>query len=361
MHRPTVCVLFAALLALQSARPVQAYESPLVAWGSNGFGELGLGDTTTRLTPTAVGFFADTPIAGACGGGYFSLAVASDGALWALGRNSYGQLGLGDTAARSSPTRISALDTRTTIAIAAGMYHSVALTSDNKVWAWGRNAYGQLGLGDTTNRTSPAEVTAFADKSVVTLAASNTHTLAITSDGRLWAWGANSSGQLGLGYTSAGVSSPTEVTALAGLTVRRVSAGYYHTIAETEDGRLWAWGKNSNGQLGLGDTTDRSTPTPVTAFGGMTITAVSAGCLHTLVNTSDGRLWSFGSNYWGQLGLGDTTDRATPMEVALPGGRSVIAVTAGFAHSIAHASDSTTWAWGSNDSGQLGLGDTADR
>ncbi len=289
-----------------------------------------------------VAFFAGTAINGVTGGNH-SLATTDDGALWAWGRNSHGQLGLGDATSRSSPERVASLSSRTTTAIAAGLDFSLALTSDHTVWAWGRNQNGQLGLGDTTNRNVPTEVTALAGKSVVSLAACNTHAFALTSDGKLWAWGANGSGQLGLGYTSTSVTTPTEVAALSGVTVSSISAGYYHSAAITADGRLLAWGKNTYGQLGLGDTTDRSSPTVVPTFVGMTVSRVVAGCHHTLANTSDGRAWCFGWNYYGQLGLGDTSYRATPVELVLPGGRAVQAMAAGFGHSIAHADDGTTW------------------
>ncbi len=234
-RRLAISALCVSLLTLLAAGSTSASESPLRSWGSNGYGQPGLGDTDNRLAPAVVAFFAGTAINGVTGGNH-SLATTDDGALWAWGRNSHGQLGLGDATSRSSPERVASLSSRTTTAIAAGLDFSLALTSDHTVWAWGRNQNGQLGLGDTTNRNVPTEVTALAGKSVVSLAACNTHAFALTSDGKLWAWGANGSGQLGLGYTSTSVTTPTEVAALSGVTVSSISAGYYHSAAITADG-----------------------------------------------------------------------------------------------------------------------------
>ena len=287
------------------------------AWGSNYCGELGLGDATDRSSPVQVTSLGNNASSLAAGGysqdvnrGGYSLALKEDGTVWAWGYNNYGQLGLGDTTSRSSPEQVTALGSSVK-ALAAGYYHSLALKGDGTVWACGFNSSGQLGLGDTTNRSSPVQVASLGN-SVKALAAGYYHSLALQGDGTVWACGFNSSGQLGLGDTT-NRSSPVQVTAL-GSNIEALTAGAWHSLALKGDGTVWPWGRNDHGQLGLGDTTNRSSPVQVTALGS-NVEALAAGGVHTLVLKRDGTVWAWGGNSFGQLGLGDTTDRSSPVQV----------------------------------------------
>ena len=195
--------------------------------------------------------------------------------LWSFGRNYFGQLGLGNTTNVASPTQVGALTTW--LNIAAG-YHSLSTKTDNTLWAWGRNGDGQLGLGNSgsgTNRSSPVQVGALTTWSSVY--AGSYSSLAIKTNGTLWSWGQNSYGRLGLGNTT-DYSSPKQVGALT--TWASISAGSgYWTAAIKTDGTLWSWGSNSYGRLGLGDTNNRSSPVQVGSLTNWL--TVAAGAYHS--------------------------------------------------------------------------------
>ena len=241
--------------------------------------------------------------------------------------------------------------------IAAGYNHTVALKSDGTVWAWGNNSYGQLGNGTTNNSSQPVQVmtsTNTALSNVVAVAGGNLHTVALRADGTVWAWGDNSYGQLGNGTTS-NSSQPVQVmtstnTALSNVVA--VAAGSYHTVALRADGTVWAWGYNSQGQLGDGATNNSSQPVQVmtsTNAALSNVVAVAAGSSHTVALRADGTVWAWGNNSSGQFGNGTS---------ALSG---VVAVAAGGWHTVALRADGTVWAWGSNDYGQLGDGTATNR
>jgi len=192
---------------------------------------------------------------------------------------------------------------------------------------------------------------------VTAIAAGETHTVALKSDGTVWAWGNNSDGQLGNGSTT---QSPVPVQVSNLTKMIAIAAGGSHTIAlknNISNFTVWTWGRNSNGQLGDGTTTGRTTPVEVSGL--TSVVAVAAGSAHTVVLNADGTVRAWGSNISGQLGDGTTTDRLTPVEVS--GLTSVVAIAAGTAHTVALNTDGTVWAWGSNISGQLGDGTTTDR
>jgi alpha-tubulin suppressor-like RCC1 family protein len=326
-------------------------DGTLWAWGYNSSGQLGLGNTTNRSTPTQVGTSTDWIAIAA--GGYHSLALKRDGTLWVWGRNDFGQLGLGDTTNRSTPTQVGT--STDWIAIAAGGYHSLALKRDGTLWAWGRNDFGQLGFPFTR----PHLVNQDTDWSIATSTITSTisvsnHFMALKQNGTLWAWGNNSSGQLGLGNTT-NRSTPTQVGTSTDWIA--IAAGDSHSLALKRDGTLWAWGYNYYGQLGLGDYNNRSTPTQVGTSTDWI--AIAAGDFHSLALKRDGTLWAWGYNYYGQLGLGNTTNRSTPTQVGTS--TDWIAIAAGAFHSLALKRDGTLWAWGYNSSGQLGLGNTTNR
>jgi hypothetical protein len=322
-------------------------DGSLWTWGSNGYGRLGLGDTITeRDSPTRVGTASDW-VAVAASGWDHALALKANGSLWAWGDNGAGQLGLGDTTDRHIPTLVSI--PKTMVAVAAGWNHSLALAADGSLWAWGDNAYAQLGLGDTTDRLSPTLV----GSGWVAVAAGGIHSLALKADGSLWVWGSNGYGQLGLGDTITERDSPTRVGTASDWVA--VAAGDLHSLALKADGSLWVWGSNGHGQLGLGDTTDRHSPTLV----GSGWVAIAAGWNYSLGFGSYGSFWAWGENNHGQLGLGDTTDRHSPTQVGTTS--DWVAVAAGSTHSLALAADGSLWVWGWNQKGELGLGDTIDR
>jgi len=254
--------------------------------------------------------------------------------------------------------------------LAAGGVHSLYVTSDGKLWAMGDNSYGQLGDGTTTDRTTPVQVMVAPGvpaTNVIAVAAGQDHSLYVTSDGKLWAMGDNSCGQLGDGTTT-GSPWPVQVMASPGVPVTNVTAvaaGYNHSLYVTSDRKLWAMGSNWAGQLGDGTITDRALPVQVMASPGVpvaNVTAVAAGGDHSLFIKSDETLWGVGWNFTGQLGNGTTSGfyaSTVPTQVRISSGvaaTNVIAVAAGHDHSLYMTGDGKLWAMGDNSYGQLGDG-----
>ena len=204
--------------------------------------------------------------------------------------------------------------------IAAGEAHNLATWNDS-LYVWGYNGAGQLGDETYTNSYVPL----FRMLDVRAVAAGGSHSLALRTDDSLWAWGANGAGQLGDGTT---VWRPAPFQALTGIAA--VAAGGYHTLAIKTDGSLWAWGGNTYGQLGDGTTTQRLSPVRVLAGVGAVATRSSPmmACSHTLAIKTDGNLWAWGDNTYGQLGDGTTTQRLSPVRVLT----GVTAVAAGGLH-----------------------------
>jgi len=197
----------------------------LYSWGVNGQGQLGQGNTTSFSSPKQVGTLSNWSKVsgnGAIGGHGLSFAVKTDGTLWAWGSNNYGQLGLGTTTYYSSPKQIGALTSWLTVA--CGEYFAVAVRQNNTLWSWGYNNFGQLGSGTITNRSSPAQVGSLTNWLYV-LGSYNT-SLSIKTDGTLWGWGANAYGCIGLGNINV-YSSPKQVGSLTNWSKFPTNGGQY--------------------------------------------------------------------------------------------------------------------------------------
>jgi len=324
-------------------------DGTVMACGQNDYGQIGdgtSGNARYALVET-VGLSGVTNIAG---GGSHTVALKSDGTVRTWGQNWYGQLGDNSGTDRSSPVAVSGLTGA--VAVDAGSSHSVALKSNGSVWAWGNNSAGQLGDGTTTTRWTPVQVSGFSS-GVAAIAAGSSHTVALKSDGSVWAWGYNMYGQLGNGTNTAS-SVPVQVSGLSS-GVTAIAAGGSHNVALKSDGTLWAWGYNSSGQLGDGTSIMRRTPVQVS---GLTngVTTIAAGGNHTMALKADGTVWVWGNNSWFQLGDGTSTSRLTPVQISGLTGAS--AIDGGGYHTLALKSDSTAWVWGYNVYGQLGNGTT---
>jgi len=218
-----------------------------------------------------------------------------------------------------------------------------------ELWSWGYNYSGELGTNDRTFRSTPVKTILQSGNWKFVNTARSTIS-GIKTDGTLWIWGSNSSGQLGVNNT-ASRSTPV-TTRLGGTNWKSIAGGYSHTVALKTDGTLWTWGANSNGQLGVNDDITRSTPV-TTLLGGTNWKSIASGSTYVVALKTDGTLWSWGRNVYGQLGINDTTNRNTPVTTLL-GGTNWKSIACGIDHTIALKTDGTLWSWGRNIYGQLG-------
>lgn len=457
----------------------------LWTWGGNWNGQLGTSDAITRVTPSQVGMDSDWSLVAS--GGAHTLAIKNNGSLWSWGLNNSGQLGLGyaNQTPVTVPTRVGtgsnwsmvaasyghtiALKTNSTLwAWGAGYTYTpttqigtdtdwmiitvggsdpnygydLAVKKNGTLWAWGNNQYGQLGLGNKLNRLSPEQIGSSSDWLTVT--AGGYHTVAVTTNSTIYVWGLNDTWQLGLGDSfnrniPCPLGSPAPPGSLSvnlvnstinlswidqanneiGYMIERKTnrAGTYAQVTTVASGfvswidttplppttyyyyrirtfnnfgnspysnetaiavsgnwskisahthtiglktnTLWAWGSNDFGQLGLGDSgneTNRNTPTQI--GNGSDWSEVSCD-YHSIGRKTNGTLWMFGRNNYGQLGLSDTIDRNTPTQ--LVGTSNWSEVICGGLYTIGIKTNATIWAWGWNDSGRLGFGDTITR
>ena len=406
----------------------------LWAWGQNSNFQLGLNDTVSRSSPTQVGSLSSW--AQIASGQFYSTAIQSNGTLWAWGFNSSGQLGLAnpagfpssllalqylnntfggfrevtasatqayyqtvnDTILQLSTADIPTIDPTNTISwnsydtgqnhfvgikddgtawsignnsygqlgystlttsfftaprVSAGFQSTFAITSLGTLWAWGNNSWGQLGVNNQANYSSPAQVGTNSNWATISSSDSpSSSSIGIQNDGTLWAWGNNTFGQLGLNTATVTYLNPVQVGALSNWA--QSTCGYYFVGAIQSNGTLWAWGNNSWGQLGQNNQTNYSSPVQVGALS--VWSQVSAGLYHTLAIQNNGTLWAYGFNSSGRLGLSDTTNRSSPVQVGVESYWAQIRT--GGAYSIGIQSNGTLWAWGANFSGQLGLNTT---
>ncbi|UQZ85942.1 Regulator of chromosome condensation (RCC1) repeat protein [Paenibacillus konkukensis] len=340
----------------------------------------------------------------AAGGDSFSLALKSDGTVWAWGDNASGKLGDGTTAEKLTPNQVPSLNN--VIDIAAGSNHSMALKSDGTVWAWGSNQYGQLGDGTKVNKKTPTQIPSL--NSVISIAASGSNSYALKSDGTLWVWGTGSN-KTGLGTATGNNTVPVRVHNVTNIV--KFAVGYGHASATSQDGTIWMWGDGANGQIGDGAMEHRPEPViidfpnaamvepgsiatlglktdgtvwnwgaclaseivecssssikvPTQKAGIDNVSFVSSNGGRAAVIKNDGTLWAFGNNTSGYLGIGQQTNNSsykTPHQVVtsdlvtpLTGVKSV---EVGQSHSLAIKNDGTVWSWGRNAEGQLGTGD----
>jgi alpha-tubulin suppressor-like RCC1 family protein/formiminotetrahydrofolate cyclodeaminase len=321
-----------------------------VAWGQNLFRQLGDG-TANAMSNVPLPVSNLKFVTSIAAGGLHTLALLANTTVMAWGNNGFGQLGDGSTATREVPVAVKGLiGVR---GIAAGYNHSLALMSNGTVMAWGNNESGQLGTGNTTESEVPVAVKGLTG--VRAIAAGSNHSLALMSNGTVMAWGDNESGQLGNGSTAKASTVPVPVKGLTGVT--SVSGGGAFSIALTNKGTVMAWGADDFGQLGnVGfEEPSSNVPLPVTGLSG--VTAIAAGAQHSLALVSGGTLMAWGENTYGELGNAMFKARQDA-PVAVSGLSGATTITAGGQDSAALLSTGSVMTWGIDKWGTLGNGTT---
>ncbi|HLP56389.1 MAG TPA: T9SS type A sorting domain-containing protein [Fluviicola sp.] len=317
----------------------------LQTWGFNYYGQLGNGNSGIN-EPLPASVNGVSGLSAVSGGAMHSILLEGNGQVITMGENDRGQLGTGNNDDSYVPVSVPGLSNIT--AISAGWEHSLALKNDGTVWAWGYNAYGQLGTGDTIYHNAPVQVAGLTG--ITGIAAGRHHSLAIGANGTVWVWGWNPYGQLG-DNTTANSLTAIQVPGLTG--VIAVGGGDGHSIALKNDGTVWAWGFNVLGQIGQGNWSF-NVATPTQVMGVSNILSISSGRFHNVALKSDGTVWTWGSNAYGEMGDGTTDDALSPIQLA--GLSNVSEIAAGDEYTLVLKNDGTVWGLGLNGSGQIGNG-----
>jgi len=325
-------------------------------WGQNSMGQLG--DNTSSANKSS-------PVQTVAGGNNWKTltdngsttmaAIKNDGSLWLWGNGNQGQIGDNNLVSRSSPVQTICQGTNWK-QVSCGYNHTAAVKTDGSLWLWGGDNYGQLGDNTTAIKVSPVQTIA-GGNNWAQVSCGRGSTAAIKTDGSLWAWGNNRFGQLGDNTANNNKSSPVQTIA-GGNNWAQVACGYGAAAIKT-DGSLWLWGYNYYGQLGDGTTLNKSSPVQTIA-GGNNWKRVSVSTTNAMAIKTDGSLWTWGFNYYGQLGDGTTLNKSSPVQT-IAGGNNWKQASLGTLtqHTAAIKTDGSLWLWGQNTDGQLGDGTVA--
>jgi len=359
------------------------------AWGANGYGQLGLGDKLNKSTPKVLAKTPEKTFSSVSIGGAHTVAIntVAGGTVWAWGHNTSGQLGIGTLVTMTSPVQVVTSLGGPVLtgvkAIAAGGKHTLAIDADDTVLAWGSNLTGQLGDRTLVSKSFPVQVDLDEGITITAVAAGGDFSLALASDGTVWAWGNNSKGQLGnnsfvassfpvqvLMLDGSTTTAPDDTIAITGIVA--IAAGGSHALALKDDGTIYAWGYNEFGQLGDGTITSSKLAVKVvkpTLGVPATVvpTAISAGLDHS-VAIIGGEVYAWGYNHYGQLGNGALLQSYSPVKsfqtVLNQDGiplENIVEIIATGHHCIARDFSGNVWTWGRNTHGQLGDGTSLSR
>ncbi|MFY0630006.1 MAG: T9SS type A sorting domain-containing protein [Flavobacteriaceae bacterium] len=321
-------------------------DGTLWGWGSNEEGQLGLGSIISSDNPSQVGTENNWSLVST--GANYTLIIKTDGTLWAMGSNDFGELGDGTNSSKDTPIQIGSDNNWKSVS--CGEHHTIATKTDGTLWTWGRNNWGQLGLGNTTNINSPDQLGN--DTDWVSITTSSESSFAIKTDGTLWSWGRNSFDNGVLGYSSGSdvVNNPQQVGNENDW--KHIEAGFTHALAIKTNGTLWAWGRNSFGQIGNSTYTYQKLPIQIGTDTDWN--KVRCGYMHSFAIKNDGTLWDWGNNAYGQSNPDNTDNSNTPQ--LFNSDTNWLTVSGGETHSISKKTDNTLRTWGNNYNSQLGGG-----
>ncbi|KAH9084855.1 hypothetical protein Ae201684P_002092 [Aphanomyces euteiches] len=368
--------------------PERSSQVSVYTFGQNAYGELGHGDTIPRAVPTLVSFCEGKNVmdvacgnentivlcengqvfvcgyndSGQCGMGTtqrvhaFKLitglvdkqvvklsagngcehvaAVTDLGELYTFGYNARGQLGHGSTAACAFPTRVLGFSQKSVVKVACSYFHSLVVTDENEMYGFGRNDFGQLGVSDGFDKHEPFRIPFFSGKRVLAMACGQYHSIVSLASGGLYSFGKNDHGQLGIDAPGVKMTPVRVEGELESEIIVQLACGYYHSVALTQSGKVYTFGRNDYGQLGLGHKQTMATPTLVTHLNAFTIVDVACGCYHTLALSDLGRVYPFGRNNHGQLGTDNLLDSSFPTYIEALREVKVRKIAAGFYHSV---------------------------
>ncbi|XP_052871929.1 probable E3 ubiquitin-protein ligase HERC4 isoform X2 [Anopheles cruzii] len=330
-------------------------------WGNTAHGELGLGGIEEEqvMVPRKMDWLHANDIAQAACGASHTLLLVSEGKLYSCGNNDHGQLGHDvESLPNKRPQRLTSLENYIITNACCGTAHSLALTNWGQIYSWGSNAVGQLGQDvDVTRQPSPRLIRSIAAKQVVQIASGQYHCLALTNNGELYAWGSNAYGQLGVGTTNEKVAIPTLVVSLAGVPIAFIACGGNHSFAVSKSGAIFGWGKNTFGQLGLNDLNSRSFPTQLRTLRSLGVRYVSCGDDFSVFLTAGGGVFTCGAGSFGQLGHGSCNNEILPRMVFELMGSKITQIACGRRHTLAFVpSRGKIYGFGLSGVGQLGIG-----
>ncbi|WP_434449978.1 RICIN domain-containing protein [Lentzea sp. E54] len=379
----SVAALALALLTAPAHATNQAPDA-VVAWGDNDVLQSG------QDRPTWQDFNGATQVCvgGNCGssnpftkaktvaaGEYHSLAMTTDGTVWAWGYNANGRLGIGTTGGNELPRHVCApgsssgcTDLTGAKGIAAGYSHSMAILQDGSVATWGWNGWGKLGTGDEVEKNRPQVMCrstrgAACAGGAKAVAGGYAHSLALLENGTVLSWGSNVEGQLGIGTPGGVYRTPQRVVLPHPGKAKAIAAGAYHSIAILEDGSVVTWGHNGQGQIGNGKMEGVNYWSPQSVALHAKAKSVAAGVRFSMALTEDGAVHTWGQNNFGQLGIGSYQNTGTPTRVCSTDGcggagtmENVRTIAAGHYHALAASTDGLVSSWGLNDRSQLGIG-----
>lgn len=338
----------------------QANAQKLLSWGSNNFGQLGLGSSTDESAPQPVGADLGLNVKSVSCFGQSSGLVDADGEVYTFGRSIYGSIGQGDSGENCLlPVSLPELSGQGVKHLSIGEFHMAAIDSKGRLWTSGRNWTGELGReGDSTR---PGVVQEPAGVSFIDVACGRTYTAAVSADGRLYTCGNGRQGVLGHGdFQAKSKFTPVDAKTLGGEKVAKVAAGEESLLVLTESGKVYSCGNDDYGKLGIGGRSNVRVQTTFNKVSGLSsskIVQISCGSMHCACIDDKGALYTWGCGSDGRLGHGSKSDIALPTQVHALKGKKVKQVACGGSHTLVLLEDGSVSAFGKGRNGQLGVGD----